>query len=421
MSADAQTAPVLQYGTGVSMLPRQRQQVSGREVDMARRRWQAGKLFVRGKRQRVWVLSYREDIVDSLGNVQRVRRSVVLGMLADFPTRKLARRRADAVLAHVNSPSYKPGRVGRLADFVESWRRDVLAHRKPSTVKAAESHLRSILPTLGNLRLDQLNQENVQQFVSSLAKRLSRHTILNVLGTLGSVLKTAKSWGYLVGEYRREELAIPSVEERRPARYFTAEEARAILAACEEEPYRTMFYVAAMTGMRPGEVCGLAVEDLDFERKLIHVRRSAWYGNIQAPKSRSSVRALPMPSPLEARLRAYLATWKPNPRGLLFATRRGKPQSANSVVQRKLWPILDRLGIPRVGLHAFRHTASTLLVDLGAAATVSQAQLGHSDARLTLSTYAHVVPQSQRDAVERLAEILEPNGAKSEGSSKWVH
>jgi len=86
-----------------------------------------------------------------------------------------------------------------------------------------------------------------------------------------------------------------------------------------------------------------------------------------------------------------LESWKPNLEGLLFATRKGTPLGANNVVQRQLWPILDALKISRCGLHAFRHTHSSLLLDVGAPASVAQAQLGHSDARITLDVYSHVV------------------------------
>lgn len=80
--------------------------------------------------------------------------------------------------------------------------------------------------------------------------------------------------------------------------------------------------------------------------------------------------------------------------------------SANNVVQRKLWPILDALKIPRCGLHAFRHTQSSLLLEVSAPATAAQAQLGHSDPRITLGIYSHVIGDSQRQSVERVAQTL---------------
>src|SRR5713226_4578677 len=102
-----------------------------------------------------------------------------------------------------------------------------------------------------------------------------------------------------------------------------------------------------MTGLRPGEVLGLSIDDLDFEQGLIFVRRSAWYSHLISPKSNRSVATVPMPGPLAEVLTNYLASWRPNEKRLLFSNRRGNPYSENKVVQKRLWPILDALAIPR--------------------------------------------------------------------------
>jgi integrase len=86
----------------------------------------------------------------------------------------------------------------------------------------------------------------------------------------------------------------------------------------------------------------------------------------------------------------------------------------------RLWPILDALKIPHCGLHAFRHFHSTMLLELGAAPQVAQAQMRHSDPRITLEVYSHVVGDSQRNAVEKVAEIVAPIGPKSDASGKWI-
>jgi hypothetical protein len=77
-------------------------------------------------------------------------------------------------------------------------------------------------------------------------------------------------------------------------------------------------------------------------------------------------------------LTQYVRSWQPNPYGYLFVTRNNRPPSSNNVVERRLWPILDTLKIPRCVLHAFRHTHSSLLVDIGAPVSAAQAPLGHS-------------------------------------------
>lgn len=387
---------------------------------MARKRYQKGTLFLQGRREPKWFGQYREDVVDSSGTVHRVFRKVILGTKREL-TQKLAQRRLDLVLSRINAPTYRPGRTATFDEFVLQWKRDVLALSKPSSRKAVESHLRCyLIPKFGRVKLEEICQQMIQQAVSDWATKLSPHTVLNLLATLGSILRAARSWGYIVGEIHRNALVLPAGTIRGQVRFFSAEQVTKVIENAREEPYRTMFIIAALTGLRAGKVFGLSVEDLDFTRSLIHIRRSAWYGRLQAPKSRAAVREVPMPDLLREVLQSFLHQWRPNPLRLLFATRNGKPHSANKVVQRKLWPVLDTLKIPRCGFHAFRHAASTLLIDLGASPTTVQAQLGHSDARITLDAYSHVVEKSRRAAVEKLAKILMPNDAKSGVSAEWI-
>jgi len=133
-----------------------------------------------------------------------------------------------------------------------------------------------------------------------------------------------------------------------------------------------MFAIAAMCGLRVGEVVALQKDDLDFTHRLIHVRRSAWYGRVQTLKSKSSRAYVVMPEALLTLLREYLVTWETNPEGFLFLNRNGRPYAANKVVEYGLWPALDRLKLPRGGMHAFRHAHASLLMDVGAPATVTK-------------------------------------------------
>jgi integrase len=91
---------------------------------------------------------------------------------------------------------------------------------------------------------------------------------------------------------------------------------------------------------------------------------------------------------------------------LLFPAPRkeGFAYSRNNVVRSGLKPILRKLGIPdeNVGLHAFRHGLATELAG-SEPITVLQVQMRHADVRTTLKVYAHVIPRSQRDSMERIA------------------
>jgi integrase len=384
---------------------------------MARKRYQKGQVFLSGKNEDKWIGRYREDVIGMDGRTRRVRRDSILGTKRELPTKRLAQRRLDAILARINGLDYRATRVATFEEFLERWKTEVLPSQKLSSVRAVRSHLKCyIIPELGTVRLEQFGVENQQTFIARMPERssrktVSRKTVLNVLGTLSTILTTARDWGYNCQQIEMSKLRLPPQGAHHEAAHFTVDQLQRILMVADD-PWRTMFYISAMDGLRAGEVLGLQWGDIDFERRLLHIRRSAWYGKVQTAKSEASETVLPIPDVLVDVLRNYKARWKPNPEGFLFVTRNGRPPSSNKVVEYHLWTILDALGIPRCGLHAFRHSHTALLLDCGATPKVVQRQLRHSDARTTLEIYGHVVGDGHREAVERVASMLEVSGGK---------
>jgi integrase len=358
---------------------------TGQGGDLARRRYQKGQILFSKSRQ-IWLGRYREDTVGPDGTVIRKRPQVELGSKKDLPTQRLALRKLDEILSRINDSSYRPTRTSTIAEFAVRWRRDVLAKRKPSTVRSANSHLNShIIPQLGKLRLDQIGPENQQIFINRLVG-CTRKTVLNILSTLSSMLTTAKRWDYSCREIDARELVLPE-RNTHVAAHFTQSQVESIFALAQE-PWRTFFILLTMSGMRAGEALGLQWGDIDFERRCIHIRRSAWCGKVQSTKSKGSAAPITLPPALSAVLSEYKTTWKPNAKGFLFVTRNGRPPSSNKLVEYQLWPILDAIGIPRCGLHAFRHSVASFIVDAGYSIEVAQQQLRHSNSRTTLG-YTH--------------------------------
>ena len=379
---------------------------------MARRRFQTGCVFLRGKNP-VWVGRYREDVIGPDGNPVRVLKSIVLGTKKELSTKRLAERRMETELARINSPAYRPGRVATLEEFAERWRREVLSKRKPSTIHAAESHLKNqILPILGKMKLSDIGVENQQSFVTRLSGTVSRKTLLNVLGTLSSMLTTAENWKYICEAVNFSKLVLPQGTSQK-GRCVTPDVASMIINTAKGQ-YRVMFALAAMAGLRAGEILALRKCDFDLERNLLTISRSVWRGKLSTPKTSTSQAVLPIPRPLAVIVKEYMSSLKDLPEGYhsatdwLFLTRRGHFFIAENVVRQALTPILDKLGMPRCGFHAFRHMHASLLLDSGAAPTVAQEQLRHSDARITLGIYGHVIGDSHREAVEKVASILFP-------------
>jgi integrase len=386
---------------------------------LARKRFQRGTVFLRGKNP-VWIGRYREDVIGMSGSPVRVLKSVVLGTKSELPTKRLAERRMELTLARINSPAYRPGRVATLEEFAERWKTEILSKRKPSTIHAANSHLKiQILPALGKLRLSEIGVENQQAFVTRLSGTVSRKMLLNVLGTLSSILKTAQNWNYSCEGLSFNKLVLPerSIQEK-PA-CFTPEQATAIISRATGQ-YRVMFAIAATTGLRAGEILGLSAEDFDFQNNLFCVRQSVWRGKLQTLKTIRSQAILPLPEALAKIVKEHVESLPATSPRWLFLNNRKHFFIAENVVRQALVPILDLLKIPRCGFHAFRHLHTSLLLSSGAALPVAQAQLRHSDPRVTLGIYGHVIGNAHREAVDKVASILFPNVPNSKPQTEMI-
>jgi integrase len=380
---------------------------------MASKRYQQGSIRF-SKRRNAWVVRYREDVIRPDGTVVRTRPQLVWSK-AEVPTLPLAKRRLAAILNRINDYAYQPARMATVAEFAKHWREEVLEKFKPSSAQAGKSHLDfHIIPKLGNLRLEQLGPENQQKFVNALAG-CSRKTVLNILSTLSSMLDTARQWGYAAGEIKPRKLRLPDRSDYVPA-CFTRKQIEDILSVVGE-PWRTFFVILALSGMRAGEVLGLQWGDMDWERGCIHIRRSAWCGKVTSTKTPGSAADIPMPEKMAESLRTYRKVWKENPAGFLFTTRNNRPPSSNKVVEYQLWPVLDAFGIPRCGLHAFRHGVASMLADLGYTVQISQKQLRHSHSRTTLD-YTHVGKSVVGEAMNHLAETLSLDAVGRETGGK---
>src|SRR6266481_3101201 len=272
-----------------------------------RRRFQRGSLVEKSGR---WYAVYRADVLQADGKFNREQRWQPLG-LASEQSQRAAWRQFQPYLDRVNEAATKlPPKDGlTLAEFVEEWRTNVAVNLKGSTTRAAESHLRAhIIPKLGNCHLPEITTKIVQGFVAYLAGGgRSRKTAENVLLTLSSLLKTARSWGYACGDFRFADLTLPREGVKAEPRSFTDEEVKKIIANALE-PLSTIVAVTAVLGLRIGETLALRTFDVDFAKHVIRVRQSVDAATrvVCGVKSKASSADLPMSRELEARLRTHL-------------------------------------------------------------------------------------------------------------------
>jgi integrase len=370
-----------------------------------RRRFQQGCIRIVGDQ---WVLYfYRDEIRDGIRQHVKVSKRIGHMSLSKRQARKLAQPIMDEANNQTEIPVREIKNGMTLAEYIPEFRHVGITDLKPSTRRSLESSIRAhLVPVLGETSLSKIDAAKVQELINSMMKN-ARGTRENVVADLLMILDEARK-DHTVPTISKKDLkfGLKKPGEGKPF-FFTPPQVKKILAHfAGRKTWDAFFTLLALSGLRASEILGLRIEDLDFDSSTIHVRQGIWHGQVVTTKTDESENSVPMTPKVKAKLQAHLIN---HTHELLFVNRRNRPFSRNKVVQTVLQPALDKLGINRkgrcVGLHAFRHTlASMLLQSTGVA--VAQRQLRHSDASTTLGHYGHVLGNDHREAVETIESVL---------------
>ncbi len=259
-------------------------------------------------------------------------------------------------------------------------------------------------------------------------KPLSARTVLHHHRVLYEALRHAVQWQLL--SRNPADGVKPPRPGRHEIRVITAEEAGRLMAAASDATLHMLVYLALTTGARQGELLALRWQDVDLERGVLHVVRTArrlpgrgtTYG---APKSHRSERPVALaPETLrllhEHRRKQVEERLRVGPDyedgDLVFATATGTPVD-DSNLRRWFQRVLKEAGLKPMRFHDLRHTAATLMLRADIHPKVVSERLGHATVSFTLDTYSHVLPDMQRDAAVALDRMLQrPPAPRSVGT-----
>ena len=295
-----------------------------------------------------------------------------------------------------------------------------------STREAVELRLRlHVYPTLGTTALAALRPSQLQAWLRGLQQTLAPRYVRVILANLSAVLAAAVDDERIVrNPCQASSVKPPSV----PAGKVVPWAPEQVLAVRQALPprYRVMATLAAGCGLRQGEVFGLAVEDVDFLRGVVHVRQQVkLLGGRQvfAPPKGGKLRDVPLPESVALELAAHLQAWPavsvalpwqelagaPRPVRLLLSTRE-QTALQRSYVNSKVWkPALVAAGVDPTrenGMHALRHFYASVLLDGGESIRALAEYLGHADPGFTLRVYTHLMPASEERTKRAVDQAL---------------
>ena len=332
------------------------------------------------------------------------------------------------------------GHSPRLETWLTEWLVATALRVRPSTLSGYRVDVRNhIVPAIGQHRLARLEPEHIEHLYTVLLdKGLNAGSVHHVRRTLNKALNDA---------VRRRRLPRNPVTLAHTPRYdapdiepLTVTEARALLAAAEDEPNGAAFMLAISLGLRRGEVLGLSWDDVDLDAGHLSVRRQLerrdWKHGCPDPdrcddrpsrcpqrnggglvlaelKTKGSRRTLPLPPPLVAALRTHRqrqraarihagTVWANS--GMVFTTVSGRPVAPHD--HSLHWTaFLEGAGVRPARLHDARHTAATFLLVQGVDQRVVMSMFGWTSTTMT-ARYQHVVPELVEEANRRMSELL---------------
>jgi integrase len=279
-----------------------------------------------------------------------------------------------------------------------------------------------IEPPIGKVRLARLSTPAIEAFRDELLRDKSRHLARRIMSMLKGIIAEAQRRGLIahnpaspvrVGAKQREVAQI-AIGQNIPSKA----EIRAILDHATGGGARPLLVTAIFTGMRASELRGLTWENVDLERRVIHVRQRAdHWGTIGAPKSAAGRRDIPMSPLVVNTLREWQLACPKGPLGLVFPNGAGRVEQHANNLMRIWYPlqiaagIIDARGKPKYGFHTLRHFCASWLIEQGFSPKRVQVWLGHSSIQMTFDVYGHLFPNLEDDHAKLAAGELAIIGA----------
>jgi integrase len=267
---------------------------------------------------------------------------------------------------------------------------------------AVEYHLK---PTFGDMRLTDLTASKVKAWVGGLD--ISNKRINNVLIPLRTIFNDAYSDG-LIDRNPVDRIRNLAVHQDEP-QPFTPEEIRAILPELPQQG-RNLIQFAIWTGMRTSELIALEWDDIDWNKKVVRVRRAFVNGQIKPPKTRAGIRDVMLfPPALEALSDQKQFSYMAGKR-IFLNPRTNTAWENDGQIRKTMWQYaLKRAGVIYRNPYQTRHTYASTMLSLGENPAWIANQMGHADWGMIRKRYARWIPQIDSSAGEKVMKHLVTN------------
>lgn len=350
-------------------------------------------------------------------------------------TRGKFKRKKDAVAAEkrlqneVLETGFKKKDTTTFNEVYELWLTSYRSTVKEATSMGTERYMRlHVLPIFKNTDIEKIKLKQAQKAVNEWAEKLQVYNV--VLQYVIQVMNYAISLE-LINNNPFEHVIRPAKKfknEKKQLKTYDLKQLKILFDYLEKkaksvpESNVTLRYFAeydyvlyrflTYSGLRGGEATALTWNDIDFSEKTVTVNKTMSQTKngfvVSSPKTKSSYRTIS----LDIKTMRMLKSWQLRQKEMLFANRindneivfptiDGKHNTRQGLYQRSN-RLANKIGLPNIGTHGFRHTHASLLFEAGASMKEAQERLGHSSISMTMDIYTHVTNKTKKETVEKL-------------------
>lgn len=295
---------------------------------------------------------------------------------------------------------------------------------KPSSLERYEGIYRNYIEgsPIGEKKLSNLRAADIQNYYNTL---IASGKTANVVKSLNKCLKAcineAVKQSYIIKNYC-DSVTLPRIEKSNDITVFTKEEQRILLESLQNNELEMLITFDLGTGLRQGELLALEWSDINFDDNTVSVDKSIKLVYLvgknkkreshilkQTPKTKSSIRTIPVPSVIMESLKIYKDIQGKNElhenKNIVFSDKTGNYLDSRYLSKRYA-NILKNANISHKKFHALRHTYATRLFEADIPIKTVQVLMGHSDIKTTMNIYTHVMPEQKTKAVEKINDLF---------------
>lgn len=294
----------------------------------------------------------------------------------------------------------------KLENWLLLWLKNNYINIKDRTKDIYTYHSNLIIRYLGDVNIEDIDIEILQNFVLHLANQdYSTSTIYTTFRLLKACIM-AYIERYDTKYIKFDSVKLPNTKMLN-VNSFSVKEQKTIenYLNIKKYPRQIGILISLYTGLRLGELLALKWENVDFENHIIYVKNTVYYKDkhfiYSSPKTKSSIRMIPIPNFLISFLKSIKRTSKSM---FVISNKLGDPIIPRTY-QREFAAILKKCGLSHQGFHSLRHTFATRAIECGMDVKSLADILGHSNPMITLKRYTHSMWDYKKQMLNKLGKL----------------